>query len=74
MTAVPRIDMPPGKKFQALWAALHLGAVGLAIYVAVADLWKARGPAPKAAGMAVILIAAFLHSASALYHGQRALS
>lgn len=67
------VVMPPGRKFQALWAALHAGAVGLAVYVVLTDLWRARKLAPRAVGIGLLSAAASLHLASALYHGQRAL-
>lgn len=70
--AVPRVSMPAGRKFQALWAALHAGALGLSVYVALTDIKRASRAAPRTAGMSILGLAAALHLASAVYHWQRA--
>ena len=69
---VPRVSMPPGRKFQALWTLLHLGAVGLAVYVVMTDLRRISRIAPRAAGAAILFTASGLHLISAVYHWQKA--
>lgn len=63
--------MPPGRKFQALWTVLHLGAGGLAVYVAVTDFRKITRTAPKAVGGTLLFVASGLHLISAVYHWQK---
>jgi hypothetical protein len=64
--------MPPGRQFQAAWAALHMAAAGVAVYVVVSDVLRARRLAAKVAATALLSAAAALHIASAVYHGQKA--
>lgn len=70
---IPRVSMPPGRQFQALWTLLHLGALGLAVYVAKSDLKRLTKVVPRAVGIFLLLGASSLHLVSAVYHGQKAL-
>lgn len=71
MGSVLKVNMPPGRKFQAIWAALHLGASGLAVYVVVSDLRRTTSLMSRVAGISLLGTAALLHLASATYHSQR---